>query len=108
MVNVFGGSVGSWPGDLQMVKKVVVAKVKYWNEIQHSNGLGFIPYTLRTNVDGIYVTPIRVYDGCVYVVDDVATMEIGGGQIETVKINSRSSWKTNDGSGKLGRCSARR
>ena len=45
----YGDSVGSGPGDLQMVKKVVVTKGKYrdyWNEMQHSYGLGFIPYRL--------------------------------------------------------------
>ena len=47
-----------------MVKKIVATKGKYrdyWNEIQHSYGFGFTPYRLHTNVDGIYVTPIRVY-----------------------------------------------
>ena len=29
--------------------------------------LGFTPYRLHKNVDGTFVTPIRVYDGKVYV-----------------------------------------
>ena len=44
----------------------------YYAEINQSYVLGFPPYRLRTNVDGTFVTPIRYYDGRVYVLDDVA------------------------------------
>ena len=83
MVNVFGDGTGN----LQMAKKVVTkGKYKeYWNEIQQSNELGFTPYRLHTNVDNIYVTPIRVYDGSVYVLDDVATDKISSKLIYFVK-----------------------
>ena len=76
----------------QMAKKGVVTKGKYrdyWNEIQQSYELGFTPYRLHMNVDGIYVTPIHVYDGSVHVLDYVASMVIGGSQIETDKIYSK-------------------
>ena len=36
---------------------------------------------LHTNVEGVFVTPIRVYSGRVFVLGDVATMEIGDRQI---------------------------
>ena len=59
--------------------KNVVATVgtfeDYTAEINQSYVLEFPPYRLHTNVDGTFVTPIRVYDGKVYVLDDVATME---------------------------------
>ena len=80
MVNVFGDSVVSGSGNLQMVKKVVVTKGKlkdYVDEIQQSYVLGFTPYRLHKNTDGTFVTHIRYYDRKVYVLDDVATMEIG-------------------------------
>ena len=60
MVNVFGDSVASGPGNLQMVTKVVVTMGKfkdYTDEIQQSYGLGFTPYRIHTNVDGTFVTP---------------------------------------------------
>ena len=77
MVNVFGESVGSGSVDLQLVKKVVTTVGRYedyWAEISYV--LGFPPYWLHTNVDCTFVTPIRVYNGRVYVLDDVATMDI--------------------------------
>ena len=80
MVNVFGDSTVSRPGNLQVVKRVVVTEGKfkdYWNEIQQSYELVFTPYRLHKNTDGTFVTPIRYYDGRVYVLDDVATMKIG-------------------------------
>ena len=83
MVNVFGDSVG---------KKVVVTKGKfkdYMDEIRQSYELGFTPYRLHTNVEGKFVTPIHVYSGKVNVLDVVATMEIGGHQIETDEISSK-------------------
>ena len=60
MVNVFGNSVAGGPGNLQMVKKVVVRKGKskyYMDEIQQSYELGFTPYRLHNNQYGIYVYP---------------------------------------------------
>ena len=75
MVNVFGDSTTS--RNLQVVKKVVVTDGKfkdYSDEIQQSYELGFTPYRRHKNVDGTFVTPTRIYDGRVYVLDDVATM----------------------------------
>ena len=75
-----------------MAKKVVVTKGEfkdYVDEIRQSYELGFTPYRLHTNSDGTFVTPIRVYSGRVYVLDEVATMEIGGPQIETDEISSK-------------------
>ena len=40
--------------------------------------LGFTPYRLHKNTDGAFVTPIRYYYGKVYVLEDVATMEVVG------------------------------
>ena len=81
MVNVFGESVGNGgPVYLQVVKKVVATKGQYKdyvNEIWQSYELGFPSYRLHTNADGTFVTPIRVYDGRVYVLDDVVTMQVG-------------------------------
>ena len=79
MVNVFGESVGSRSVDLQLVKKVVVTKGQYndyVNEMQQSYELGFPPYRLHTTGYSTFVTPIRVYNGRVYVLDDVTTMDI--------------------------------
>ena len=73
MVNVFGESVGSGSVDLQLVKNVVTTVGTfgdYWAEIRHNYVLGFTPYRVHTNVDGTCVTPIRYYDGRVYVLDD--------------------------------------
>ena len=84
MVNVFGESVGSVSVDLQLVKKVVVTKGQYKdyvNEMQQSYELGFPPYRLHTSGYGTFVTPIRVYNGKVYVLDDVATMDVTGRHI---------------------------
>ena len=91
MVNEFGDSIASAPGNL-LVKKVVLTKGKfkdYWNEIQQSYELGFTPYRLHKNADGTFVTPIRYYDGKVYVLDDSATMEIGDWHLETDEISSK-------------------
>ena len=55
----------------------------YIDEIQQSYELGFTPYRLHTNEVGTYVTPIRVYDGTVYVLDEVATMEVTNRKIAT-------------------------
>ena len=78
MVNVFGESVGNGSADLQLVKKVVVTKGQYKdyvNEMQQSYELGFPPYRLHTSEYGTFVTLIRVYNGRVYVLDDVTTMD---------------------------------
>ena len=98
-------SVESWQGNLQMVNKVVVTKGKYknyWNEIRQSYELGFTPCRLHTNVDGIYILPPFVFMMGVYVLDDVATMEIGGCQIEMDEISSKLIYFVGDC------CSARR
>ena len=80
MFNVFGGSLANRPGNIQVVKKVVVTVAKfkdYSDEIQQSYVLRFTHYRLHKNVDGTFVTPIRVYDGKVCILDDVVTMEVG-------------------------------
>ena len=92
MVNVFGDSIASWPGNLQMVKIVVGTEGKfkdYANEIQQSYKIGLTPYRLHKNADGIFVTPIRYCDGKVYVLDDVATMEVGDWHVETDTISNK-------------------
>ena len=93
MVNVFGDSIASGPeGNLQMVKKVVTTVGRfgvYKDEIQQSYELGFTPYRLHTNSDGTFITPIRVYDGHVYVSDDVTTMQVTTRQIATDIISSK-------------------
>ena len=104
MVNVFGDSVASGPGNLQVVKKVVVTKGKfkdYMDGIRQSYELGFTPYRLHTNVEGTFVTPIRVYSGKVYVLNDVATMEVSEWYLETDMISSKLIYfvKDNGGSG---------
>ena len=100
MVNVFGDSVASGPGNLQMVKKIVVTVGKYYSdEIRQSYEFGFIPYRLHTNVEGVFVTPIRVYSGWVFVLDDVATMEIGDRHIAAGEISSKYFVKDDGGSG---------
>ena len=104
MVNQFGESARSGSGNLQMVKKVVVTKGKYkdyTDEIRQSYELGFTPFRLHTNTVGTYVTPIRVYDGNVHVLDDAATMDVGNRQIDSDKISSKLIYfvKSDDGSG---------
>ena len=92
MVSVFGGSIASGPGNLQVAKKVVVTVDKfkdYIDEIQQISVLGFTPYRLHKNADGTFVTPILVYDGKVYVLDDVATIEVGNRNLTTDKVNSK-------------------
>ena len=59
------------------------------DEIQQSYELGFTPYRLHDNVDGVFVTPIRVYGVRVYVLDDVSTMEVSNQYLETDSINSK-------------------
>ena len=60
MVNVFGGSIASRPGNLQVAKKVVVTVDKFKDnidEIQQSYELGFTPDRLHKNAHGTFVTP---------------------------------------------------
>ena len=86
MVNVFGESVGNGGSvDLQLAKKVVTTVGTfgdYIDEIRQSYELGFTPYILHTNSD---VTPIRVYDGRVYVLDDETTMQVTNRKIASEK-----------------------
>ena len=94
MVNVFGDCAAADESvtDVQVVKKVVVTKGQFKDykcEIKQSYVLGFTTYRLHTNVDGEFVTPIRAYDGWIYVLDDVATMEIGGRYLQTDTISSK-------------------
>ena len=92
MVNVFGGSIASGPVNLQVVKKVVVTVEKindYIDELQQSYVLGFTPYRVHKNVDGTFVTPIIFYDAKVYVLDDVATMEVSDRNLSTDIINCK-------------------
>ena len=54
----------SGPGNLQMVKKVVVTEGNfkdYSDEIQHEHG--FTPYRLHKNADGTFVTHILWWEG---------------------------------------------
>ena len=104
MVNVFGDNIASGPGRLQVVKKVVltVGKFKdYIDEIRQSYGLGLPPYRLHTNVECVFVTPIRVYSWRVFVLDDVATLEVSNRNIATDTISSKLVYviKSDGGSG---------
>ena len=84
-----------------MVKKVVVTVGKftdYIDEIQQNYELGFTPYRLHKNVDGVFVSPIRVYEG-VYIMDDAATMEVGDRHLETDTINSKLVYFVKDDGG---------
>ena len=88
MVIVLGDNIASGPGNLQVVKKVVATKGKlkdYWNEIQQSYVFGFTPDRLHKNADGTFVTPIRYYDGNVYVLGDVATMSLAIGILKRIQ-----------------------
>ena len=104
MVNVFGESVGSGGSvDLQLVKKVVTTVGtfgEYIDEIQQSYELGFTPYRLHTNNTGTFVTPIRVYNGRIYVLDDVAALQVTNRRIATDD-NSKLIYfvEADDGSG---------
>ena len=92
MVNVFDNSIASGPGNLQVVNKVSVREGKfkdYIDEIQQSYEVGYTPYRLHKNADSTFVTPTRVYDGKVYVLDNIATMEVGDRDLITDEINSK-------------------
>ena len=104
MVNVFGETVGNGPVILQLVNKVVTTVDQYedyYAEKEQSHVLGFPPYRLHTNVDGTFVTPIRYYDGWVYVLDVVATLNVTGRHIATDKLGSKRVYfiEADDGSG---------
>ena len=104
MVNVFGESVGNESIDLQLVKNVVTTVGRYeeyYAEIDQSYVLVFPPNRLHTNVDDRFATPIRYYDGRVYVVADVATMDVTGRHIATDKLGSKLVYfvEADDGSG---------
>ena len=102
MVIVFDDSIASGPGNLQVMTKVLVTVGRfkdYIDEIQQSYELGFTPYRIHKNVDGVFVTPIRVYEGRVYVLDDVATMEVGDRHLETDTINSKLVYFVKDDGG---------
>ena len=61
MVNVFGDSIASGPGNLQVAKKVVVTVGKfkdYTDKIQQSYELGFPPYT---RMKMVYLLPPFVF-----------------------------------------------
>ena len=70
MVNVFGDSIASGLGNLQVVKKVVVTVDRfkdYIDEIQQSYVLGFPPYRLHKHVEGVFVTPfVFIVGGYMY------------------------------------------
>ena len=104
MVNVFGEGVGSESVDLQLVKKVITTVGTfgdYIDEIRQSYELGFPPYRLHTNGYGTFVTPIRVYNGRVYVSDDETAMQVTNRKIATDKISSKLIYfvEADDGSG---------
>ena len=102
MVHVFGESVGSGSVDLQLVKKVVATVGMfgdYIDEINQRYELGFKPYRVHTYEVRTYVTPIRVYDGKVYVLDNVATMDVTGRHIATDNSKLIYFVEADDGSG---------
>ena len=104
MVNVFAENVGNGPVDLQLVKKAITTVGQYEDycvEIEQSHVLGFPPYRLHTKVDGTFVTPIRYYDARVYVLDDVAKMDVTGRHIASDKLGSKLVYfvEADDGSG---------
>ena len=101
MVNVFGDSITSGPGSLQVAKKVVttVGQFKdYMDEIRPSYELGFTPYRLHTNVDREF---LRAYDRQVYVLDDVSTMTVTSRYIAPDGVSSKLVYftKGDDGGG---------
>ena len=71
------------------------------NEIRQSYELGFPPHRLHSNENRTFVTPIRVFDGRVYVLDDEATMKVGEWFIEADKLSRQLVYfvEADDGSG---------
>ena len=57
--------------------------------MERSYVLGFTPHRLHKNADSTFVTPIRYYDGNVYVLDDVAMLEGGDWHLEMDTISSK-------------------
>ena len=99
MVDVFGGGLHMQglrgprgpPGpsgklqNVKVLKKVTITKGKYSDyikEIQESYKLGVTPYRLHTSNYGTWVTPIRVYDNSVFVLDNEGSMSITGRTIQ--------------------------
>ena len=72
----------------------------YIDEMQQSYVLGFTPYRLHKNVMVHLLPPI--YDGKVYVLDDVATMEVGARDLTTDIINSKLVYYFVKGDGSSG------
>ena len=98
------------PGvNLQVVKNAVTTVGRFGEntaEIRQSYELEFTPYRLHRNVDGKFGTPIRSYDGHVYVLDDVTTMKVTTRQIATDNISSKFIYvvKGDDDGGKALPC----
>ena len=61
---------------------------EYIDEIRQSYGLGFTPYRIHTNPDGTFDTPMRDYDGHVFVLYDETTMKVNARHIATNKLSS--------------------
>ena len=89
MVNVFGehgAGSSTIPVDIKVLKKVTITEGYYRDyikQIQDSYKLGATPYRLHTNRYGTWVTPLRVYNNAVYVLDNVAHMPVTDRKIET-------------------------
>ena len=83
MVNIFGdngsnSSVGL-PKNMKLLQKVKVTKGKYephYDQIQESYKLGFTPYRVHHNKNGTFVSPVRIYDDSIYVLDDSGSFNI--------------------------------
>ena len=91
MVDVFGDGI-AYGTNLQVAKKVVTTVGQYKDytaEIQQSYELGFTPNRPHRNVDDTFVTPIRTYEGRVYILDDVAKMAVTDWYIASDTISSK-------------------
>ena len=80
MVNVFGEGSRAGDLDLKTTKRVVEENGKYqdWvKEIDESHRVGFPPYRIFTDGTGTFMSPIRVYDRKVYVLTDIAVLDVG-------------------------------
>ena len=79
------GPRGKLPDNIKLLKKIKVTKGHYRphiNQIQESYRLGFTPYREHTNGAGTFVSPIRIYDNNVYVLDDTGDFNISGRTME--------------------------
>ena len=89
MVNVFGDSAVSRPGNLQVVKRVVVRVSLKPIGMKYSKAtsldLHLIDYT---RIQMVHLSPPFVMMMKRYVLDDVATMEVGDRDLATDTINS--------------------